>query len=98
LTEIPYGSCVSWRIPPDQNEFFKRNFGHLQNIIARGPETHSSMIMSEYREIQDAYYEYELSVTARINIYQYNPNSTVFDILAAQAVKVNALESLRRDT
>ena len=61
MTEIPYGSCVSWRIPPAQNGFFEKIFGYLQNGFTDGPETHSSMIMSKYPEIPDMYYEYELS-------------------------------------
>lgn len=98
MPELPYGSCVSWRIPPAKNGFFEKVFGYLQNAFTNAPETHASMIMSKYPELPDTYYEYELSVTARINDFKYNPNSTVFDILAPTEVKVWALDQLIKET
>ena len=98
MIEIPYGSCVSWRIHPTKNGFFEKIFGYLQNGFTDGPETHASMIMSQYIELPDTYYEYELSTTARINDFRYNPNSTVFDILAPTEIKVQALDRLKRET
>jgi hypothetical protein len=98
VIKLPYGSCVSWRIPPAKNGIFIKIFGYLQNGLTDGPETHSSMIMSKYIELPGIYYEYELSTTARINNFKYNPNSTVFDILAPLEIKVQALERLKEET
>ena len=93
IMKIPYGSCVSWRIPPAQNGFIDKIFGYLQNLFTNCEETHCSIIMSEYPE-NDAYYEFEQSVTARINIYDGNPNSTVFDIKAGWLEKEIVLETM----
>jgi len=57
MIDIPYGSCVSWRIPPAKNGFFEKIFGYLQNAFTDAPETHVSMIMSKYPELPDTYYE-----------------------------------------
>lgn len=101
---FPFGSCVSWRIPPANNDsVYICFFGHAQRLCTKGDETHSSMLMSPYYENRlveniNASYEYELSVTARINIFRYNPNSTVFDILAPTVVKAEVLNKLIHDT
>jgi len=97
MIEIPYGSCVSWKVPPKLNGFFEKIFGWLQNKVTGMSETHSSMIMSKYQEIEK-YYEYELTVTARISTFKENQFTTIFDILAPLDVKVAALEQLREDT
>lgn len=97
MKEIPYGSCVSWRVPPEQNGFVEKIFGYLQNFFTGKPETHCSMIMSKYPEIGD-YYEFEQSVTARINVFIDNPNCTVYDVLAKQGTKEFALEAIRQAT
>jgi len=96
MIDIPYGSCISWRIPPARNGFIEKIFGYLQNFFTGYPETHCSKTMSKYPEI-DAYYEYEQSTTARINVYNGNPNSTVFDILAEEETKVRVLENMIRE-
>lgn len=96
---IPYGSVVSWRVPPKYNRFFEKIFGYLQIWITGCPETHCSMIMSPYWEKGDNwYYEYELSITARINEMQPNAFCTIFDILIPQEIKVAAMEKLITDT
>ena len=96
---IPYGSCVSWRVPPEYNDFFERIFGWLQNKVTGMPETHSSMIMSSYPEKgEEWYYEYELSTTARISEFHKNEFNTVYDILAPLNKKVIVLELLIDDT
>ncbi len=94
---IPYGSCVSWRIPPELNGFFEKVFGWLQNKITGEPETHCSMTMSEYPEV-NAYYEYELSVTGRISIFHIGEYNTVYDILAPVNMKAAALTLLINNT
>lgn len=96
--EIPYGSCVSWRVPPKLNGFFERIFGWLQNRVTGMMETHSSMIMSKYIEKPRWYYEYELTVTARISTFTPGQYNTVFDILAPLEVKVDSMEKLRAQT
>jgi hypothetical protein len=96
--EIPYGSCVSWRVPPRLNGFFEKIFGWLQNKVTGMPETHSSMIMSKYIEKPNWYYEYELTITARISTFAAGKYTTIFDILAPVDVKVAAMEKLRAQT
>lgn len=96
--EIPYGSCVSWKVPPELNGFFERIFGVLQNKVTGKPETHSSMIMSKYPEKLGWYYEYELTVTSRISTFTPGQHSTVFEILAPLSVRVAAMEKLRHNT
>lgn len=96
--EIPYGSCVSWRVPPELNGLYERIFGILQNKVTGMPETHSSMIMSKYPEKEGWYYEYELTVTARVSTFTPGEYNTIFDILAPLEVKVEAMEKLRKDT
>lgn len=96
--EIPYGSCVSWRVPPELNGLYERIFGILQNKVTGMPETHSSMIMSKYPEKEGWYYEYELTVTARVSTFIPGEYNTIFDILAPLEVKVEAMEKLRKDT
>ena len=98
MQDIPYGSCVSWRVPPELNGFFERVFGVVQNKVTGMPETHSSMIMSKYPEKEGWYYEYELTVTARVSTFKPGQYNTVFDILAPLDVKVEAMEKLRKDT
>lgn len=95
---IPYGSAVSWRVPPKLNSLFERLFGYLQNWVTGLPETHSSMIMSKYEEKVGWYYEYELTVTARISTFSPNEFTTIFDILAPTEIKLNSLEKLRTQT
>jgi hypothetical protein len=96
--EIPYGSCVSWRVPPKLNGFFEKIFGWLQNKVTGMPETHSSMIMSKYIEINNRYYEYELTVTARVSTFTPGQFTTIYDILAPLEIKVSAMERLRKET
>jgi len=91
---IPYGSAVSWRVPPKYNGFFEKIFGYLQIWVTGQPETHCSMIMSEYKEKPGWNYEYELSITARIAEFTLNPYCTIFDILAPIEIKVAAMEKL----
>jgi len=96
--EIPYGSCVSWRVPPKLNGFFERIFGWLQNRVTGMLETHSSMIMSRYIEKENSYYEYELTVTARISEFIPGQYNTIYDILAPTEIKLSSLEKLRHQT
>ena len=97
MTQIPYGSVVSWKVPPKNNSFLIKIFGYLQFLFTDGKETHSSIIMSRYPEV-DAYYEYELSVTARINVFHPNKNATVFEILAPLELKIGSLSYLIKKT
>jgi len=96
--DIPYGSCVSWKVPPELNGLIEHIFGVLQNKVTGEPETHSSMIMSKYPEKEGWYYEYELTVTARISTFTPGQFNTIYDILAPLEVKVESMEALRGKT
>jgi hypothetical protein len=61
-------------------------------------ETHSSMVMSRYVEKENSYYEYELTITARISEFIPGQYNTIYDILAPTEAKLNSLEKLRHQT
>jgi len=48
---IPFGSAISWEVPPRENGFFEKVFGYLQLWATRKSQTHYSTIMSEYTEL-----------------------------------------------
>ena len=98
-SKIPYGSCIVWAVPPSLNGFVEKIFGFLQNFFTGQPETHASMVMSEYPEKPGEYYEYEISVTARITLFGYpHTYADVYDILAPETIKVEAMTKLIRET
>lgn len=99
MLTIPYGSCVSWSVPPELNNSFNQWFGWLQRKVTGQEQTHASMIMTPHIERgPNWYYEYELSVTARINQMTPNNWNVIFDILAPVEIKQKALEKLIDDT
>jgi len=44
------------------------------------------------------YYEYEITITARIATFSGNPYATVFDILCPESIRVDSIERLRKDS
>lgn len=49
--EIPFGSSISWEVPPSENGFFEMIFGYLQLWATGKKQTHYSSTMSKYKEI-----------------------------------------------
>ncbi|GJQ43800.1 MAG: hypothetical protein JETCAE03_32980 [Ignavibacteriaceae bacterium] len=91
MMEIPYGSPVRWAVRPQDLKGYEKVFDILQNKITGYPETHYSTILSKYSERPGWYYEYELSVTARINQFYPNKNAKIYDLLAPIEVKQQVL-------
>jgi len=95
LETIPFGSVVSWRIPPADLPFPNNVFDYAQLYFNESPETHASITMHEMLNWPiKKWYEFESSDTTRINRFSINPNSTIFDIFAPFDVKAKVIEKL----
>lgn len=95
LEIIPFGSIVSWRIPPTDLSFPNNVFNYAQLYFNESPETHASIIMHEMINWPiKKWYEFESSNITRINRYSFNSNSTIFDINVPFDIKAKIIEKL----
>ena len=95
MNGFPYGSVLSWRVPPDKNKFFTRVFGKLQLIFTGRKETHSSILLD--KTIDDKYYEFESSKTTRIALFEGNEYVNIFDIKAPEQIKREIINELIKE-
>lgn len=92
-TNYNFGSIIIWAIPPKELSGFNKLFDILQNFFTKMPQTHSSILLHKIASTEK-YYEFEASTTVRINIYEQNKNSEIYDIHAPYSVKFSAFEKL----
>jgi len=95
---FPFGSVISWRINPKDLTFPENIFDYAQNFFTKMPETHTSILMHKMEDWPyDMWYEFEASITVRINTYTQNLNSSIFDIKAPEDVKIKVIDKLRKE-
>ena len=87
---IPFGSILSWSVPPKLNGFFVMILGYAQNFFTKRKETHASIIL-DYSDRLKANYEFEATTTTRISLYRGSEYVIAFTVEAPDEIKAQAI-------
>jgi len=90
---IPFGSILSWSVPPKLNGWFTMILGYAQNFFTKMKETHASIVLDN-SELLWAHYEFEATTSTRVSLFRGNKYAIGFTVEAPDKLKVQAIREL----